>query len=87
MTLSETIKKYDLHKKTTAKGYDCYTGEKETTEARFLYRLDNQFSRDLDDGKTYYLTVERYSKTATVWSDLFGAFIPRKTIKVYTVTQ
>lgn len=92
MTLAETIKKYGLtEQKRTCfgdlypNGATHYHGEKDTEKAKYIYHLDNQFSKDLDNGKTFYLTIERYSKTATVWSDLFNAFIPRKTTKHYEI--
>lgn len=66
-------------------GVEVYQGETETEKARYVYTLDNIMSNDLDDGKIYFLTVERYSKTATVWSDLFNTFIPRKTSKSYEI--
>ena len=92
MTKAEAIKKYNLTEQKRnflgekhKNGATHYHGERETEKAKFIYHLDNQFSKDIDDGKTYFLTIERYSKTATVWSELFNAFIPRKTAKIIEI--
>ncbi len=69
------------------KGVEVFVGVSETKSAKYVYTLDNLMSVDLNEPNTYFLTVERYSKTATVWSELFNAYIPRKTNKVYLIKE
>lgn len=60
---------------------EVYHAEKDTDKAKYRYTLDNYF--DGDNGFT--LVIERYSKTAGVYSDTFGTLIPRKTTKIYAI--
>ena len=73
----------DFTKKSYPKGVEVWKGEKETEKAIYHYTLDNMFNLSDDEG--FWLVVERYSKTATVYSELFGAYIPRKTIQSYNI--
>lgn len=85
MTKAEAIQKYGLKQKGDGdlpQGIEVYTAEKETDKARYVYTLDNMATYD---SNLYALVIERYSKTATVWSDLFGAYIPRKTFRTQMV--
>ncbi len=63
------------------KGTEVWTGEKETKSATYHYTLDNIF--DNDDNFT--LVVERFSKTATVWSDFYQKLFPAKTMHTYRI--
>ena len=67
--------------KTYPQELEIYHAEKDTDKARYKYTLDNYF----DGGKDFTLVIERYSKTACVYSDTFGALIPRKTTKIYAI--
>ena len=69
MTINECIKKYGL----TLQEYDCfgfkyskkykhYHCEKENKKSTTIYHLDNEISADLDDGKTFFFTIEHISK-------------------------
>jgi hypothetical protein len=70
MTLSECIKKYGLtEQKENCFGfkyhprYKHYHAERENEKSTTIYHADNEISADLDDGKTFYFTIERISKT------------------------
>lgn len=75
-TKADIIKALNLVKQDSEQ--EVWTAETEDDKARYLYTLDEMLG-------DFFLVVERYSKTATVWSDLFGAFIPRKTLKTYSI--
>lgn len=78
---------YNIFGEEYPKGTQVFVGDFETKSARYVYTLDNLMGVDLDEPNTYFLTVERYSKKAKVWSDLFNAYIPRKTSKVYLIKE
>lgn len=73
----------DFTKKPYPKGVEVWESEKETAKAKYHYNLNNMFN--LSDDEDFWLVVERYSKTATVYSTLFRAYIPRKTIQSYHI--
>lgn len=75
-TKADIIKALKLVKQDSER--EVWTTETEDDKARYRYTLDEMLG-------DHFLVVERYSKTATVWSDLFGAFIPRKTLKTYSI--
>lgn len=71
----------DFSGKAYPQNLEVYYAEKDTDKAKYKYTLDNYF--DGDNGFT--LVIERYSKTAVVYSDTFGTLIPRKTTKIYAI--
>lgn len=87
-TKKEVIKALKLVKKQKAfddkplpKEIEVWTAEIDTPKATYHYTLDNLF----EDDDNYTLVVERFSKTAQVWSELFNAYIPRKTMHTYCI--
>lgn len=69
MTISEAIKHYNLERQTETcfgdiypEAYIHYHAEKDTPQARYIYHADNEFSADMDDGKTFILDIQRISK-------------------------
>lgn len=71
----------DFSGKTYPQDLEIYHAEKDTDKAKYKYTLDNYFDGDND----FTLVIERYSKTACVYSDTFGTLIPRKTTKIYAI--
>ena len=71
----------DFSGKTYPQDLEIYHAEKDTDKAIYKYTLDNYFDGDND----FTLVIERYSKTACVYSDTFGTLIPRKTTKLYAL--
>ena len=68
MKITETIKKYNLKKITTdifgeSIYYDLYQNRQETETDIIYYCLENKMSIDSDNGKTFFLTVQKISKT------------------------
>ena len=65
MTLQQAIKKYNLIKQEKCfdgdklpNGYELYTSEKETDNAKYYYTVD----RDLNLSKHYYLVIQAFYK-------------------------
>lgn len=90
LSKNEVIKKLNMQKEEKdftknpyPAGVEVWKSEKETEKAIYHYNLNNMFNLSDDEG--FWLIVERYSKTATVYSELFGAYIPRKTIQTYNI--
>ena len=71
----------DFSGKTYPQDLEIYHAEKDTDKATYKYTLDNYF----DEGNDFTLVIERYSKTTCIYSDTFGALIPRKTTKIYAI--
>lgn len=70
MTILEAIKKYGLERQYKncfgddyPHKYIHYSGIKETPQTKYLYFVDNEFSADMDDGKTFIMTIQEISKT------------------------
>ena len=75
-------KKHDFDGVKMPDGVKVYTGRRETDAAIYHYTLDNLFAGD------FYLTVERYSKTAKpIWNNVLQAYFPRKTTKFYRISE
>ena len=71
----------DFSGKSYPQDLEIYHAEKDTDQAKYKYTLDNYF----DEGNDFTLVIERYSKTAGVYSDTSGTFIPHKTTKIYAI--
>lgn len=71
----------DFSGKAYPQNLEVYYAEKDTDKAKYKYTLAKVFDGDND----FILVIERYSKTACVYSDTFGTFIPRKTTKIYAI--
>lgn len=65
------------------KGVEVWAGKRDTEKAEYHYTLTNLF--EWGECRDFCLIVQRYSKTATVYSSLFGAYIPRKTQQTYII--
>ena len=71
----------DFSGKSYPQDLEIYHAEKDTDKAIYKYTLDNY----VDGDNEFTRVIERYSKTAVVYSDTFGTLIPRKTTKIYAI--
>lgn len=91
MTKEQAIKRYELERQfnncfgepySTKNGEQHYYKRTETDEEIICIDLDNEESADLGDGKTFFLTIQKFSKVAT---DLNGN--PLCNQRIYTIKE
>lgn len=51
------------------------------------YNLDNQTSIDLDNGKTYFLTIQKIDKNKMIFDKRLGGFRPKLTTKCVEIVE
>ena len=86
MTKEQAIKKYNLDKTTIdcfggKIKYDCYTKEYFDGNIKTIYTLENEMSNDIDNGKIYFLTIEKFDYSHLIYNKKLNIMRPKMTTK------